>query len=200
MKLMHSVQTPFKCKICSKELKNKSNLKKHLIVHAEKAKCSICHKAIERKNGTDTNEHSYACSRCKIHFIHSNSSAAHTETTSKSSFKCSVCSEPLLFRINKTKHPKTHTTKLVYLVSMHPIAFAQNHHLASPTETQKHCKSAFAVELNTDTAKVSKETVSHKAEAEGALVTNPTWNESNPPSLHSSEFPFIYNITTEGEE
>ena len=96
----HSDKKPFKCKICSKSFKTKGSLKKHFNGHSEKTKCSICHKAIEQKNATDTKEHPYACSRCEIHFIHSNSSASHTETTSRSSFKCSVSSESLLAKLH----------------------------------------------------------------------------------------------------
>lgn len=97
----HNAKT-FKCEVCLKEYKSKSQLKEHRTIHTERVKfeCDLCGKQFVKKQGVETHMHEkhigireYMCETCGASFFRSSDLKRHMEGIHSDvrPFKCNVC-------------------------------------------------------------------------------------------------------------
>ena len=194
----------YSCTFCGKHFAAQNYLTSHLKKVCRTYKCSICHKGIQWED-RDTYEHPYACAVCRKYFSHCINPSSATVAASMCSYKCSVCSKPLIFRSGAAEYLKADIKGQLYSYAMSEKSHDQSEQPSSSVTT---CKSVTTAQSPMANLRYSKyipsgcdgsisTTASNMTEEEDMSLVNATGNYSNSPSLHSLEFPFIYNIKTE---
>mmetsp|Transcript_47671 Transcript_47671/g.76436 ORF Transcript_47671/g.76436 Transcript_47671/m.76436 type:complete len:395 (-) Transcript_47671:378-1562(-) len=116
------VKAEYKCPVCSKPFKRKTNLNTHAKVHTEYAFiCPYCGKKFARNGNlkqhirTHTDERPFQCTFCRKAFRQKHSLQDHLRThTGEKPFPCTFCSMRFAARCNLIVHERTHTGSTPY--------------------------------------------------------------------------------------
>lgn len=119
----YSDERPFQCGICFKDFKNKSNLRKHMVVHsnARPFKCSFCPQAFKRKFGLKSHmvvhsqQRLFKCIICFKAFKRKRNLHAHMVSHSEHRpYKCTICSKTFKRKGNLQVHLQVHSSDRRY--------------------------------------------------------------------------------------
>ncbi|EDW39841.1 GL16049 [Drosophila persimilis] len=134
----------FKCSLCPKSYKHKSNLNRHKNVHTgiRPHKCSDCSKAFRLKTylqahiRTHTDERPYKCEHCSKTFKHKKSLKNHSRTHSEERpHKCMHCSKSFSHSGTFRNHVRTHTVERSFQCSDCSKAFKRQSDLNKHSRT-----------------------------------------------------------------
>lgn len=131
-------EKPFKCTYCDSTFADRSNLRKHILIHTgeKKYKCEVCQKSFTQIG--NLNKH-------KV--IHSG----------KKAFKCDVCDSAYTQNGTLQIHKRTHTGEKPYKCGGCDSAFIMKAHL-----NQHRCISSAAGSTHMDSTELSVDNVNLK--------------------------------------
>ncbi|XP_065577894.1 zinc finger protein 501-like isoform X4 [Artemia franciscana] len=116
--ISHKEEKLFKCDICKKKFRQKTQLSNHQRTHTgeQPFQCNICEKrftsnlSLYQHQGTHTGEKPFKCDICEKVFRHITHLSNHQRThTGEKPFKCDICKKNFRQKATLSNHQRTHT-------------------------------------------------------------------------------------------
>ncbi|XP_054750672.2 gastrula zinc finger protein XlCGF57.1-like [Lytechinus pictus] len=162
---MHTADRPFKCEVCKRAFRQKSNLIVHMRMHTGELpfKCDFCDKAFRQKSilvthvRTHTREMPYKCHLCPKAFTQKSNLVEHIRVhTGEKPYRCPECEKAFAQKSNLVVHIRSHTGEAPFKCGACGKSFRQKSILTTHMRTHtgelpfkcRQCERAFAQKSN----------------------------------------------------
>ncbi|XP_030856082.1 zinc finger protein OZF-like [Strongylocentrotus purpuratus] len=162
---MHTADRPFKCDVCKRAFRQKSNLIVHMRMHTGELpfKCDFCDKAFRQKSilvthvRTHTREMPYKCHLCPKAFTQKSNLVEHIRVhTGEKPYRCPECDKAFAQKSNLVVHIRSHTGEAPFKCGACAKSFRQKSILTTHMRTHtgelpfkcQQCERAFAQKSN----------------------------------------------------
>jgi len=197
--VLHSDETPYTCPICGRGFKWKGGWTRHLRMHNGERPhiCSYCNKSFSTKQNLSnhinvhTGDRPFVCGFCGKAFSDRSNCSAHTQIhKGERPYSCSLCNLTFAYRSDLNEHLRTH----IDTTNLDNVEYISGS-ITNSTDGLFSC--VVSVPKPHETDDMAQQSPSVACSGVRTYDSDNVVSESDDPSVHSVQSPFIVNIKIE---